>query len=69
MWIQAWKDPNKQWLQMRYCITKGEIDMVIKDWEDEWKISVLTRDLLERKVEEEAGKGETQPQEVPMPKK
>jgi hypothetical protein len=65
----GWKDPNKQWLQMRYCITEGDIDMVIKDWEDEWKIPVLTQDLPERTTEEEAGQGETQPQEVPVPKK
>jgi hypothetical protein len=69
MWIQARKDPDKKWLQMRYCITEGDIDMVIKDWEDEWKIPVLTQDLPERTTEEEAGQGETQPQEVPVPKK
>jgi hypothetical protein len=55
MWIQAQKDPNKQWLQMRYCITEDDIDMVIKEWEDEWKILVLTQDLSERAAEEEAG--------------
>jgi hypothetical protein len=38
--------------------------MVIKDWEDEWKIPVLTQDLLERKTDEEVVQGETQPQEV-----
>jgi hypothetical protein len=37
MWIQARKDPDKQWLQMRYCITEGDIDMVINEWDDEWK--------------------------------
>jgi hypothetical protein len=54
---------------MRYCITEGNIDMVIKDWEDEWNISVLIQDLLERKTEEEVGQGETQAQEVQVPKK
>jgi hypothetical protein len=38
MWIHARKEPKKQWLQLCYCITKGEIDMVIKDWEGDWKI-------------------------------
>jgi hypothetical protein len=69
MWIQAWKDPDKQWLQMRYCITEGDIDMVIKDWEDEWRIPVLTQDLPERTTEEEAGQGETQASEIQVPKK
>jgi hypothetical protein len=49
MWIQARKEINKKWIQMCYCITEGDIDMVIKDWEDEWKIPVLTQDLSERK--------------------
>ena len=35
MWIQARKDPTKQWLQFRYCITEGNIAMVIKDWEED----------------------------------
>jgi hypothetical protein len=45
MWIQACKDPNKQWLQLCYYIMKGDIEMAIKDWEDNWRILVLTRDI------------------------
>jgi hypothetical protein len=30
---------------MCYCIMEGDIDMVIKDWEDEWKIPVLTQEI------------------------
>ena len=30
-WIQVQKDPDKKWLQLRYCITEGDIQMVIKD--------------------------------------
>jgi hypothetical protein len=55
MWIQAWKDPNKKWLQMHYYITEGDIDMVIKDWEDEWKILVLTQEIPTKTTEEETG--------------
>jgi hypothetical protein len=55
MWIQAWKDPNKQWLQLRYCIMEGDIEMVIRDWEDDWKIPVLTQDIPARTTKEEAG--------------
>jgi hypothetical protein len=61
MWIQACKDPNKKLLQMRYCIIEGDIDLVIKDWEDEWRILAITQDFPERTAEEEVGQGETQP--------
>jgi hypothetical protein len=54
---------------MRYCITKGDIDIVVKDWEDEWRIPSLTQELLDRTTEEEAGQGGTQPQEIQVPKK
>jgi hypothetical protein len=64
MWIQARKDLNKQWLQMRYCIIEGDIDMVISEWYDEWRIPVLTQKFSERTAEEEAGQGETQPKEI-----
>jgi hypothetical protein len=79
MWIQVKKDPNKQWLQLCYCITKGDIEMVIKDWEDDWRIAVITRDIpvgveeeearQEHPHDEEVGQEETQPQGVTMPKK
>jgi hypothetical protein len=79
MWIQAWKAANKQWLQLCYCITKGDIEMAIKDWEDKWSIPVLTRDIPVRVEKEEArqehthtkevGQKHTLPQEVTVPKK
>jgi hypothetical protein len=59
MWIQVWKDPNKKWLQMHYCIMEGDIDMVIKDWEDEWKIPILTQDIPTKTTEEETGQEQT----------
>jgi hypothetical protein len=31
MWIQAVRDPNKAWLEMQYCVTREEIDWIIKD--------------------------------------
>ena len=51
MWIQVRKDLDKKWLQMHYCITEGDIDMVISEWDDEWKIPVLTQDMPDRKIE------------------
>jgi hypothetical protein len=46
MWIHAQKNLDKQWLQLFYCIMKGDIQMAIKDWEDEWKFPVLTQETL-----------------------
>jgi hypothetical protein len=54
MWIQAQKDPNKKFLQLCYCITKGDIEMVIKDYEHEWRILFLTQDIPAWVEEEEA---------------
>jgi hypothetical protein len=54
---------------MRYCITEGDIDMVIRKWDNEWKVSVLTQEFSERTVEEEVGQGETQPKEIQVPKR
>jgi hypothetical protein len=48
MWIQVRKDHDKQWLQMHYYITEVDIDMVISEWNDEWKIRFLTQKLPER---------------------
>jgi hypothetical protein len=69
MWIQARKDPDKQWLKMRYCITEGDIDMIINEWDNEWKTVVLTQEFLERTTEEVEGQGETQPKEIQVPKR
>ena len=53
--------------------------MTIKDWEDEWRIPVLTQDIpagaeeeearQEHTHDEEAGQEQKQPQEVVVPKK
>jgi hypothetical protein len=39
---------------MCYCITKGDIDMVISEWPDEWRIPSITQEVPERTMEEEA---------------
>jgi hypothetical protein len=54
---------------MRYFITKGHIDMVIKEWPDEWRISSITLEVLERKLEGEATQSEIHPPKIPVPKK
>jgi hypothetical protein len=40
MWIQAKRDPNKEWLSMRYCITIEEVQWEMKDLPKEWNIPV-----------------------------
>jgi hypothetical protein len=36
VWIQATRDPKKVWLNMKYCVTRGEVDSIIKDWPAQW---------------------------------
>jgi hypothetical protein len=69
MWIQPRQDPDKQWLPMRYCITEGDIDMVINEWPDAWRIPSIPREVLEGPAEGEAEQAETQPPQNPVPKK
>jgi hypothetical protein len=38
---------------MHYCITKCDIDMVINEWPDEWRIPAITREVPEKIVEGE----------------
>jgi hypothetical protein len=64
MWIQERKDPNKQWLQLCYGIMEGDIEMAIKDWEDDWRILVLTQYIPARTEEEEARQEHTNVEEV-----
>jgi hypothetical protein len=53
MWIQAWKDPDNQWLQVHYCIKQMDIEMAIKDWEDDYRIPILIREIPTEIEEEE----------------
>jgi len=53
MWIHARKDLDKQLLQMCYCIIEGDIDMVISEWVDEWRIPTISQEVSERTAEEE----------------
>jgi hypothetical protein len=45
MWIQACRDPGKEWLQLRYCIMKEDIEMAMRDWTDNWKIPFLHQEV------------------------
>jgi hypothetical protein len=54
---------------MCYCIIEGDIDMVISEWPDEWRIPAINREVPERTTEEEAEQGATQPPEIQVPKR
>jgi hypothetical protein len=42
MWIQEKRDPEKEWLQMRYCVTVEEVQWEMKDWKEEWKVPIFS---------------------------
>jgi hypothetical protein len=54
---------------MRYCVTEGDIDMIIHEWPNEWKIPTIPRIVLGQTTEGGAPQVETQPPQVPVPKK
>jgi hypothetical protein len=37
LWIQAMRDPKKAWLKMQYCVTREEVEWIIKDWPMQWQ--------------------------------
>jgi hypothetical protein len=41
IWIQSRRDPKKTWLKIQYCITNEEVQWVIKEWPDQWKVPVV----------------------------
>jgi hypothetical protein len=69
MWIQPRKEPDKQWLQMRYYITEGDIDMIINEWLDEWRIPTIPREVPRQTTEGGVAQVETQPPQILVPKK
>ena len=43
MWIQAKRDPKKEWLQLRYCVIGEEVQWYMKDWPEEWKVPFIPK--------------------------
>jgi hypothetical protein len=54
---------------MHYYITEGDIDMIIIKWHDEWRILVIPREVPGKTIEGGAAQVETQPPQIPVPKK
>jgi hypothetical protein len=44
MYIQAKRNPNQEWLTMRYRVTEKEMGHIIEDWDPEWKIPMKERE-------------------------
>jgi len=40
MYIKSRKDPSEEWFQMKYKITEEDIQLVMLDWEPNWKLLV-----------------------------
>jgi hypothetical protein len=51
MWLQPRQDPDNQWLPMRYYIIEGDIDMVISEWTDAWRIPSIPQEVPEGPIE------------------
>jgi hypothetical protein len=43
MWLQAKKDPAKEWLQLKYCMMMQDIHMEVQEWHEEWKVPEIPR--------------------------
>jgi hypothetical protein len=43
MWLQAKKDPTKEWLQLKYYVTMKDIHMEVQEWPQEWKVPDIPR--------------------------
>jgi hypothetical protein len=54
---------------MRYCITEGDIDMIIHEWLDEWKIPTIPRAVPGQTIEGGALQPKTKHPQVSVPKK
>jgi hypothetical protein len=38
MYIKAKKDPREEWVQMKYKIAEEDIQLIMQDWEPDWKV-------------------------------
>jgi NACalpha-BTF3-like transcription factor len=38
MYIKSKKDPREEWVQTKYNIMEEDIQLVMQDWEPDWKV-------------------------------
>jgi hypothetical protein len=43
MWLQAKRDPAKEWLQLKYCVTMQDIQMEVQEWPEEWRVPTIPK--------------------------
>jgi hypothetical protein len=68
VWIQSRKDPENEWIQLWYCVKEKDIEMVIKDWHDDWRVPTMNQEMSVDK-EADAGKEQAPVGDKMMPKK
>jgi hypothetical protein len=44
MWLKSKKNPTKEWLQLKYCVTMQDIHMDVQEWPEEWKVPKIPRE-------------------------
>jgi hypothetical protein len=55
MWIQESRDLAKEWMQLCYYINGEDVEIVMQDWNDEWKIPIIHKEVPMGKVVEVGG--------------
>jgi hypothetical protein len=43
MWVQKKKDPTKECLQLKFCVTMHEIHMEVHEWPKEWRVPTIPK--------------------------
>jgi hypothetical protein len=64
MWIQAIRDPKKNWLEMRYCASREEVNWIVKYWPIQWEVPTTKKGAKPKEqVEEGTSKKTSSPTE------
>jgi hypothetical protein len=54
---------------MRYCVTEGDIDMIISEWPDVSRIPTIPTEVPGQTIKGGVLQAKTQPPQIPIPKK
>jgi hypothetical protein len=49
IWIHDKRDPKKEWMQLRYCVTREEVQWVMKDCPEECKVHAISKKVQKYK--------------------
>jgi hypothetical protein len=53
MYVQDKKDPTQQWLPTTYRLTIEDVNLIINDWEEEWKSPPEKTELSEEEDDQD----------------